>query len=276
MISATEYREKKEKLMQEYEAAVRKWLKDNGKDELSEKIPFYRDGVTCPEVWFKENNNFRPLFILKEVSTGKNTIAELDDYLEVWGHKTCFEFAEDPFDDIKYGYFTTWQRIARLAKGLEEMYLSSTFCDYYKHDFSFVDGGLEYLGNNNGYRINHPCQTANTTYNEIINKIAVIDIKKVGGGTKTNSELSTKGSVYYTSHIESPLDDLFIRQIKLINPTVIICCGREGGGFSTGILKEIKEKCNDIPWIDGYHPTYSSNENFYEIPIETYKKILGK
>ena len=47
-----------EKLMLEYERQVRNWLADNGEIELSEKIPYFRDGVVCPEKWYEERAIF--------------------------------------------------------------------------------------------------------------------------------------------------------------------------------------------------------------------------
>ena len=101
--------------MQEYEQRVRKWLKQDDKYGIADKIPYFRDGVTNPEVWFAEGNDFRPLFILKEVSTGKDTVEELQDFLQIWKNKTCFDFAEYPFDDVKVGTFSQWKRVARLG-----------------------------------------------------------------------------------------------------------------------------------------------------------------
>ena len=54
MITVNEYITQKNKLLDEYESKVRNWLKEKGKCDISEKIPFFRDGVVCPEKWFAE------------------------------------------------------------------------------------------------------------------------------------------------------------------------------------------------------------------------------
>ena len=122
MITATEYRKKQAQLLAEYETRVREWLWDYGEKELSEKIPFFKDGVVNPEKWFAEGNDFRPLFILKEVSLGKDNISDVDAFLKKWGNQKTFDFVENPFDDVKVGIFTLWRKIAALTQGLEALY----------------------------------------------------------------------------------------------------------------------------------------------------------
>ena len=95
MISEKEYILQKNELLDEYEERVRAWLKENDKYDISEKIPFFRDGVTCPEIWFKPENNFRPLFILKEVSLGKDYVRDIDGFMKTWGNQKHFEFVEN-------------------------------------------------------------------------------------------------------------------------------------------------------------------------------------
>ena len=272
MLTAKEYRTENKKLMEEFEIKVREWLISRGEEELADKIPYFRDGVVCPEVWFDENNDFRPLIILKEVSVGKDNISDLDEFLAIWGNQKHFEFVENPFDDVRIGRFDTWTRIARLAKGLEEIHNGSEECDYYKYDLSYKEGEL-YSGDIEGYKI-YKARTSNEIYENIINKIAVLEIKKIGGGRDVGTELS-KATAYYTDHIE-PFKDLICRQIELINPTVIICCGRENGGWSENILKEIKENTAERLWIDGYHPRSRGAfiNNFYNGPLAKYKEYI--
>lgn len=273
MMNSLQYRKEKESLMVEYENRVRAWLSDDNNIELAEQIPFFRDGITCPEVWFQENNSFRPLFILKEVSLGVDKIQELPQFLETWGHPHYFEFAENPFDDIRVGTFSQWRRIARLAKGLEEIHAGASDCDYYKYNFDFMPGGAVYTGNVDGYKSDMNCQrTSNSIYNSIIDKIAVLEIKKVGAGRNAKSELSL-ATKHYTEHI-TPFQDLICRQIELINPTVVICLGRENGACISRLLEHVKANTEDRLWIDGYHHTYSSNLHFYNEPIAAYKKHL--
>lgn len=275
MISPQEYQRERITLMEEYESRVRTWLLDGGDKDLSEMIPFFRDGVVCPEVWFQEDNCFRPLFILKEVSLGINYIHELPQYLETWGYPRYFEFAENPFDDIRVGTFRQWRRIARLAKGLEQVQSKEFDCPYSELDLGFKDGGEVYTGDIEGYKSKQNCQrTSNPVYNSIMDRIAVMEIKKVGAGVNATSELSL-ATKFYSEHIV-PFQDLICRQIKLIDPTVIICLGRESGACISRLLKDVKKDTGNRLWIDGYHHTRSSNEHFYEEPIAAYKKHLSK
>ena len=274
-MTAQEYRSKHEELMAKWESEARSWLLNTRNDDLAQNIPFFRDGVTCPEVWFEDNNSFRPLFILKEVSTGKNKIDEVQDFLSIWGNKRTFEFAQYEFDDIKVGTFSQWKRIARLAKAFETVHNGTFPCDYSKYDMSFWDNGKLYSGNILGYKDpegKNSKRTANPTYNDIINKIAILELKKVGAGQTVTSELSL-ATEYYTNHIEKFKSNLS-EQIKLINPTVIIGLGRENGKCITELLKDNNINVDNYIVIEGYHHTRSSNANFYDAPLLKYMEAL--
>lgn len=273
MKTAAEYRKQNARLMEEYEQKVRRWLRKDDKYNIADKIPFFRDGVTNPEVWFTEGNNFRPLFILKEVSIGKESAEELTCYLEEWGNPKYFEFAENPFDDIKNGQFSQWRRIARLAKGLEKVYHESVIPEYYCFDLDYKKGNIKYDGDIEGYKKYKPL-TANKEYIDIINKIAILEIKKVGGGKTVGLEIS-KATKYYSEHIE-PFADLLAKQIELIDPTVIICLGRENEACISKLFNNIKPSIKERIWLDGYHHVLSSNDNFYYAPLKKYMEALQK
>ncbi len=286
-MTANEYRIANEKLMIEYEQTVRELLADEAGTELSEKIPFFRDGIVCPEVWFQSENNFRPLFIMKEVNIGKKHISELDEYLEKWGCSTQFDFVTNKFDDVQVGTFPTWIRIAKLAKYLENVYedcnmpLPNGFDCEDDKTMSFEPGGEKYSGDIVGYKTDKSrcTRTANREYDRIINQIAVINFKKVGAGADTQSEISTK-SGYFREHIKNDkLATLLHKQIELINPTVIIRCGREDfkeiRTFKMEAERRAKERGNKILWIDGYHPScyYNYLPDFYNIPLREYQQF---
>lgn len=270
-MTASEYRKENQKLLFEYENRVRKWLFDNYNRDIANEIPYMRDGIVCPETWFAEGNDFRPLIILKEVSLGINKVSELEFFLKLWGNQKQFNFVENDFDDVRIGTFTQWQRIAKLLKGLEEIHNGALSCDYYKYDLRFIPGGELYSGNIDGYRKYNCEKTSNNIYNSIVDKMALMEIKKVGAGQTVGSELSLQTG-YYTEHIE-PFKDLLCRQLELINPTVIICCGRENGCISQ-MLGFVKSNTKERLWIDGYHHTRSSNLHFYEEPLMCYKKHI--
>lgn len=276
------YVEKNVVLQKEYEYRVRSWLKEQGCD-VYDTIPFFKDGVTCPKRYFDEKNKFRPLFVLKEVSLGFDEVNMLQTYNEEWGFvdKHNCDFAENKFDDIRVGSFIDWIRVAKLAKGLKEVYLGNEKPCYYGEnmDMSFSEGGEEYTGPIEKYRKKdkkknkyyYKNRTNNTNYIETMDRVAVIDIKKVGGGTWAGSPLS-KATKHYLYHIE-PFEDLLTRQIELINPTVIVCCGRDGGNIRK-YLSNVEEKVSCKIWLEGYHPRMSSNKNFYDGPVSEYKKIV--
>ena len=259
MITASEYRTKNIELLTEYERRVRRWLvEDMGVDtELAERIPFFRDGVVCPEKWFSDGNGFRPLFLLKEVSLGIESLNELDDYFDKWGNKTTYEFVENPFDDIRIGCFTMWRKIAALAKGLESVYNGDGIRKYNISEFAYKRGNEVYTGSIKGYLgkdYKYGARTDNCAYNDTMDRIAVLDIKKIGGGVSAGSPLS-KATLHYSDHIK-PFEDLMCQQIELINPTVIICCSHEFSSMKQ--LAEIRDATSDHKWIDGYHPTRNS------------------
>ena len=212
------------------------------------------------------------MFILKETSLGINDVDDLSQFLEKWGNPQRFEFVENPFDDIRVGTFRQWRKIARLAKGLEDAF-NGVSASYLEYDLSFKLGGEKYHGDVEGYRTDNPIRTANPTYNSIIDKIAVVEIKKVGAGQTVNSNLSL-ATRHYSEHI-APFEDLLCRQIKLINPTVIVCLGREWGNCISHLLKQVQDKTGERLWIEGHHHAARiSNLRFYEEPIATYKKHL--
>lgn len=40
------------------------------------------------------------------------------------------------------------------------------------------------------------------------------------------------------------------------------------------LLKNVKESTGECIWIEGYHHQFSSNANFYDAPLESYKNEL--
>ncbi len=272
MISAAEYNRKNEELMVEYEERVRAWLAGKADETLVEKVPFFRDGVVSPETWFCAGNDFRPLFVLKEVSMGFDEVQKLDSYLEDLEWQKRFEFVKEPCNDVQIGKHATWTRMARLAKALEDVYNGNEDYDYQKYDFSFKPSEEKCPGTAQGDdKGKSDIRNANKDYNDIIRKIAVINMKKIGGGTGAGSEMS-KALLHYKKHV-SPFEDLLCRQIALIDPNVIIFCGRDGGCISK-FFAGVKGKTNGGLWIDGYHPRCRSNYNFYETPLQAFKEHI--
>ncbi|MBQ0027982.1 MAG: hypothetical protein KBS96_05200 [Lachnospiraceae bacterium] len=275
---ADEYQKAKALFMSEYENRVRRWLRERNSDEtVVKRIPFFEDGIVCPSKWFEENCGFRPLFILKEASIGKDNIFELNDYYEEWNGQTRFDHVGDKFGDIKIGVNkfkgnNPWLRIVKLSYGLKDAYEKREFCRYEDIvDISFIKG--EKNPNNISGESIYEYATANDKYISMVNQIAVINIKKVGGGTTTDSELSEE-TIGYFEHIESPLGEFLYKQIvELINPSVIVFCSPDISYLMKKAYgRSLTEK---FICLDGYHPTMTSNEKFYEKPVKQYLSILN-
>lgn len=119
-------------------------------------------------------------------------------------------------------------------------------------------------------------------------KIAVINLKKISGGSSANSEQSRKTELY-TDHIKIFSDELRA-QILEINPNLIVCCGK-------GLLKE----CEDILFIKSddskydyyfdedenrlkngcyifevYHPSCTNVNANYNNIVEQFRRIYKK
>lgn len=286
--TAKEYYEENGKFMIEYEEAVRDWLSKDykrpngrktfkGNPELAQKIPFFRDGVVCPEVWFEKGNDFRPLIILKEVSLGIDKEESLNDYLKIWGNTKHFDFVTYPFNDVRIGTFPQWRRNARLIRMLESVHNNEPDFDYNVYDLSFKHSGEFYSGKIEGYydKRNFYERTGNEEYRRITDRMAIMEIKKIGGGVSAGSEISV-ASRYFADHV-IPFKDLLKKQIELINPTVVICCGRENGKCIRDLFSEIENEISkDILWIESYHHIYSTNEKFFDEPREIYKEYISK
>lgn len=283
IIKPADYVINNEELLNEYESVVRNTLKyglfRNADASISDIIPFVRDGVINPDVWFNETNDFRPLFILKEVSCGKDYVSQLDEYRLEWNNMTRFEFVNNPYDDVRLGSFSVWVRIAQLAYGLCEMHYNEKMCDYYeiKKKIEYSKGDMYPGSCNDPYYVHekYRYRTANKVYDAIMDRIAVIEIKKLFGGTRVDSQLS-QASGWYLDHISEEHEELqllFERQIDLINPTVIVCCGVQMKQcISTYLPKNVRLKYGDNI-IDGVHPNRGSTEQFYYVPIKKYAEM---
>ncbi len=272
MISAEQYQALNKEFHNQLEKAAREWLSELTDADFAQRIPYFRDGATNPKKWFEEGNDFRPLFILKEVSLGINDIEDLDAYLTKWANIKSFEFVEDRFQDVRVGWFKTWKRIAKLAKGLEGICNGEDEIDYYKYDF-YYKAGEPYTGDVPGFKMGYKNQfnrTSNENYLDIMDKIAVVNVKKIGGGTAVGSEIS-QASGYYWSHLER-FENALIQQINMLNPTVIVTCSAD---FTSDNIKALRSGTDsNIIWINGVHPSRTSTEKFYYQPLREYKAAL--
>ena len=122
--------------------------------DVNHEDSFITDGIVCPEEWFKEDNKFRPLFLLKEAydTNGKGfdlikeQLATEDKLSGTWIYVT----------DWTWGLFNTTAKV---------------IADYSK--------APSCSGKKEGY---------DKYNNEMLRKIAVINCKKSGGKSKSKYE----------------------------------------------------------------------------------------
>lgn len=277
MNSIDTYRKQKELFMSEYEKTVRQWMSDQKLNETVIKlIPFLEDGVVCPETWFKEGNDFRPLFILKEASIGIDCKSELEAYYQKW-KLTRFDHVGDEFGDIRIGVNkfkgnNPWMRIVKLAYGLKTAYETGLFCEYNTIvNTSYIEGKLN--PDNVSGDSTYAHATANENYISMVNRIAVVNIKKIAGGTYAKSELS-KATLHYSKHLDKVLADYLYKQIvEFIKPTVTVFCSPD---ISSVMKNAYGDKLiKQFICLDGYHPSRTSTEKFYNHTVKEYIRNLG-
>ncbi len=119
-------------------------------------------------------------------------------------------------------------------------------------------------------------KTANGNYTNIINKIAVINIKKLGSGKYCNTKLSEMGCTFEEYLKNTDICEILHRQIEIIDPTVIIVCGK---GMWDSVNKAIKlsdlsysKDGHKVICIESYHPSYvKSDIDHCKYIIENYR-----
>ena len=222
-----EFSAKYEDLMKRYEAYGRQWLRDNGYES---RATFNRDGIKNTDKWFATGNEFRPLFVLSEVHDEEFLLEEKTERF-VDGENTDFDKGE-----------LTWRKIVSLSRGLKIAQETNETAEY-----KLFSGDDE--------------------YQEYLNDIAVINLKKFSGGINIGSDKS-KSTGVYNLHINDGFTALLEEQIALINPTMIVCCG----GKIFDLLKN-NVKLGTRMIIKGYHPRARvSIKKYYDCIVEEFKK----
>lgn len=232
-IRAQEYRNQREELMQKWELECRDWLEcENG---APIDATFFRDGIIDPDVWFE--NDFRPLFVLKEVhDTAQDN--RCIDFVAMQNGKDY---------DIWEGR-GMWRALGTLARGMissmEEDGKIFPYEELYQMDLN--------------------------EYRKTLRRIAVINIKKLSGGSQvaSNESMQTKHFSGHAGKFKANLQN----QIELIDPSIIICCGAD----IKSCLKFKDNKLFGYPVVLGLHPATNPNrrrESFYN---ETIEKVFSK
>ena len=233
-MNAIEYKKRHEELMTNWELEAREWIRNEVGGELS--ATFFRDGIIDPDTWFR--SDFRPLFILKEVHDKAQ-------------ENRCINFVamQEGADYDIWERKGMWHAFGTLAKGMIVKIKSKGSLLPYEEVYA---EDLEH-------------------YHETLRQIAIINIKKLSGGSSVDSEASNQ-TKHFSCHACKFKANLQ-RQIELIQPTLIICCGaniEQYFDIQNGYLY-------NIPVVIGLHPATNPNrrrEEFYNGTIENVQKAL--
>lgn len=231
-------------LMCEWATEVREWT---GKHDAT----FFKDGIFNQEAWDK--SEIKLLFVLKEVHEKTKGASEPSAY----GIENSIDFVstENGGSDPYKGEEAMWKRVGILANAIFKMKTNPSAIPQYE------ELQKEMQDNNN--------------HKKTCDRIAVINLKKLAGGNYADSKES-KATLCFECHATKFYDKL-IKQIDLIDPTIIICCGKNSVIESLGLKKEdtvinIGEK--KIPIINAFHPQQTSTDNFYYSTLEKVRDIL--
>ena len=226
-----------------YEKEVYDFLPDTAKkiiQETPEKAVFCRDGIIDEDVFGKASLNgkpFRPLFILKEVhdKDGCNGCGELLSGCKNHGKNEAFGMHWIDFSKCKNGYKAQEGTTAKLLE-FEEI-----IEEVLKVDLGNIDR------------------------RNILSRVAIINLKKIGGGGTAESYKSHR-TLSYSCHAQK-FENRIKKQIEEIKPSIIVCGGTYGEvGKILGANKKIDaryESCKvfsslllneDVEIFDMYHP----------------------
>lgn len=238
MNKALEYRKEHLALMKEWEQEGRKWIWSF--EDKESRASFYADGVIDPEVWFEKGNIIRPLLVLKEVHENKPKNSN-----EHFNFVSTEKDSEE--DDIWKGKLPTWRRVGVLAKGI----------------FSVIENNGEVPEYDTSYRM------VDDDYHAVLKRIAVINLKKFAGG-KSGQDNYSKLTLYFWKHAvfaEAENRQYLSKQMQLISPNIIICCGK-------GVIEHIKpiaDKLGIGMVLEVNHPSRISKKKFYYDALEKIK-----
>ena len=224
------YREQREKLMNKWEKECRDWLEHENGEQIT--ATFFKDGIIDPDVWYQ--NEFRPLFILKEVH---DTAQE----------NRCIDFVamQNGKDyDIWEGR-GMWRALGALAQGIiSSMELAGKVLPYemlYQADLS--------------------------EYHKALRRIAIINIKKLSGGNRVGSDTSIQKK-HFTCHA-CKFKEYLQSQINLIDPSIIVCCGAD----MKSCFELRDNRLFGFPVVFGLHPATNPNRRRNAFYNETINKI---
>lgn len=239
-MNAQNYKIQREELMEQWEKECREWIKEKCKENKIEEFEFtfFKDGIINPDVWFK--NHFRPLFILIEPHDKK------------WSNR-CIDFVAME-EGTDYDIWCCqgrgmWKALATLANGIISANADAEIVPYEEIYFGEMNNIIN--------------------YREIIQQIAIINLKKAASGGRVGSDESNK-TINYLEHVRKFKDKLE-NQIRMVEASHIILCGSK-----IGECFEIKDnKLYGIPVIKGLHPSVNSNVHRTEYYDDTISEFLN-
>lgn len=238
MSEVEQYKNKMKDFFAKYSKEVWEWVGNEC------KANFYEDGVVNPEVWFEENNKFRPLFVLKEVHEA--SIPDENTNKEAQRFGFLDENNKDPL--IHDGM---WKRMRILAEAMYKVYT-----DNKKEEYEILEKSMK-----------------ETNHKTACERVAIINLKKLAGGRSVDSSKS-RNSLCFSCHAVRFKDKL-LEQIGIIKPTIIICCGKDiVSTCLVGTDKMLKVNGKSVPVINTYHPAMRGNfvESFYNHTLSEFIK----
>jgi hypothetical protein len=202
---------------------------------------FAIDGPINPEKWFCANNNLKILFLLKEAYG-----YDEDEFYKI------MEFPEG------YNAAKTNRKITRLSFALNKVYKS------------FKDSATSFISDNELFNLIDPIfdEMQSASIHDLKNSyldIAIIEIKKISGGSK-----STNSDIRKHSKENS---DFLTTQIKFLEPNIIICGGPITWTSLTQDLKVFNKgsfptdspgtfKKDGIIVYNRYHPSFNGFDTY--------------
>lgn len=209
------------------------------------KAAIFKDGIVNEDVF--GTNEFRPLFIMREVNDKEN-------HQEI---EVTSLFGEG--SDLLNGIHKTWQQVASLIYFFKQIYGDDNTTINYENIFNST---------------REENQQPTSCYREAVNSVAIINLKKVGGGGHITS-VASKKTAYYEEHAANFSEELKA-QITEINPNIIICCGAGTKKVCDKhkLLSELPKNCFIT---EVYHPSWWAKKKMqenYNKALEDYRTHL--
>lgn len=222
-----------------YENMVREFVRKQGGNPDNYK--FFRDGVVNESKW-NEADNIKVLFLLKEVND-QCEYSEEEILENGWLSLVNKKDVPDIFEEYM------WRKLAFIYKGI---------CEAIKNDCEADPEQWTYFRTEEGKN-----SFSKEEQEYWINKVAVMNLKKLGGGGYADKEKSS-----YTVHYKEHCEEFALQikeQIEMISPDIIVCCSPEVYDNLNRKVFGFKKKQGNFPIyneniliVEGYHPTYEN------------------